>query len=59
MWMFDEVEDIGNDELCVYHVSADTNFLGNYYLKAIINEIKDQNPLIGIVVVDPNIELDK
>ena len=32
IWLYDEVENIDPDELCVYEFTTDTNFVGNYYL---------------------------
>lgn len=32
IWLYDEVENIDSDELCVYDFTTDTNFVGNYYL---------------------------
>ena len=30
-WLFDEEEELGSDELCVYDVEHDKDFVGNYY----------------------------
>jgi len=56
-WLFDEEEEIGADELCVYEVEHDKDFVGNYYLAANFKSWKDdfeELPMFnaGIVMID-------
>ena len=41
-WLFDEEEEIGGDELCVYDVEHDIDFLGKYYFTADFESLKDE-----------------